>query len=64
MEEGVYRAANYSDVEEHASGAKVEDIWWKYVVSDAPLYKWKAKCGGMKVSDANESRPMNCRTRS
>jgi len=39
---------------DHASGAKVADICRKHGVSDATLYKWKAKYGGMEVSDAKK----------
>jgi putative transposase len=41
-------------LKEHASGAKVAEICRKHGVSDATLYKWKAKFGGMEVSDAKK----------
>ena len=34
------------------AGAKTGDLARKYRVSDATLYNWKAKYGGMAVSDA------------
>jgi putative transposase len=34
------------------AGAKVGDIARKHGVSDATLYNWKAKFGGMDVSEA------------
>jgi putative transposase len=37
---------------EHEAGAKTADICRKHGVSDATFYKWKAKFGGMDVSDA------------
>ena len=33
-------------------GAKTADVCRKHGVSDATFYKWKAKYGGMEVSDA------------
>jgi putative transposase len=37
---------------EHESGAKAADLARKHGVSEATLYNWKAKYGGMEVSDA------------
>jgi len=37
---------------EQETGAKTADICRKYGVSGATFYKWKAKYGGLDVSDA------------
>lgn len=37
---------------EQESGAKTADVCRKHGISDATFYKWKAKFGGMDVSDA------------
>lgn len=37
---------------EHEAGAKAADLARKHGVSEATLYDWKAKYGGMDVSDA------------
>ena len=37
---------------EHEAGAKTADVCRKHGVSEATFYKWKAKFGGMDVSDA------------
>jgi len=37
---------------EQEAGAKVADLARKYAVSEATLYNWKAKFGGMYVSEA------------
>ena len=37
---------------EQEAGAKTVEVCRKYGVSDATFYKWKAKYGGMEVSDA------------
>ena len=37
---------------EHEAGAKTAEVCRKHGVSDATFYKWKAKFGGMDVSDA------------
>ena len=37
---------------EQEAGAKTADVCRKHGVSSATFYKWKAKVGGMEVSDA------------
>nr|WP_281931203.1 IS3 family transposase [Methylocystis iwaonis] len=37
---------------EHEAGAKAADLARKYAVSETTLYNWKAKFGGMDVSEA------------
>ena len=37
---------------EHEAGAKTADLARKHGVSEATLYNWKAKFGGMDVSEA------------
>jgi putative transposase len=37
---------------EHEAGAKAAELARKYAVSEATLYNWKAKFGGMDVSEA------------
>jgi putative transposase len=37
---------------EQEAGAKTSDVCRKHGISDATFYKWKAKFGGMDVSDA------------
>ena len=39
---------------EHEAGAKTGDLARKHGVSEATLYNWKAKYGGMDVSDAKK----------
>ncbi len=38
---------------EREAGAKVADLARKYAVSEATLYNWKAKFGGMDVSEVS-----------
>jgi putative transposase len=37
---------------EQEAGAKTADVCRKYGISSAAFYKWKAKYGGLEVSDA------------
>ena len=37
---------------EHDAGAKAADLARKYGVSEATLYNWKSKYGGLDVSEA------------
>jgi putative transposase len=38
--------------EQEAAGAKVADLCRRHGISDATFYNWKAKFGGMDVSEA------------
>ena len=39
-------------LKEHEAGVPVTELCRKHGVSDASIYKWKAKYGGLEVSDA------------
>jgi putative transposase len=39
-------------LKEHEAGIAVAELCRKHGVSDASIYKWKAKYGGMDVSEA------------
>lgn len=39
-------------LKEHESGVPVSELCRKHGVSDASIYKWKARYGGMEVSEA------------
>jgi putative transposase len=39
-------------LKEHEAGAKTADLTRKHGVSEATLYNWKAKDGGLDVSEA------------
>lgn len=41
---------------EQEAGAKTADVCRKHGISDATFYKWKAKFGGMDVSEAKKLR--------
>ena len=43
---------------EHEAGAKTADLARKQGVSEATLYNWKAKYGGMDVSEAKRLRAL------
>jgi putative transposase len=50
----VYGRADYR----HEAGAKAADLARKHGVSEATLYNWKAKFGGMDVSEAKRLRQL------
>lgn len=49
-------------LKEHEAGVSVADLCRMHGVSDAIVYKWKAKYGGMDVSEAKRLRGSKTRT--
>lgn len=45
-------------LKEAEAGAKTADLCRKHGISDATFYNWKAKFGGMEVSDAKKLRAL------
>ena len=45
-------------LKEAEAGAKALDLCRKHGISDATFYKWRAKFGGMEVSDAKKLRAL------
>ena len=45
-------------LKEHEAGVSIADLCRKHGVSDASIYKWKAKFGGMDVSEAKRLRAL------
>ena len=45
-------------LKEHKAGVSVAELCRKHGVSDASIYKWKAKFGGMDVSEAKRLRAL------
>jgi putative transposase len=43
---------------EHDAGTKTADVCRKHGISSATFYKWKAKYGGLEVSDARRLRSL------
>jgi putative transposase len=48
----VHGIADHRDLKEALAGAKVVDLVRKHGISEHTFYRWKAKYGGMEVSDA------------
>ena len=45
-------------LKEHEAGVPVSELCRKHGVSDASIYKWKARFGGMDVSEAKRLRSL------
>ena len=45
-------------LKEHEAGVSVADLCRKHGVSDASIYKWKSRFGGMDVSEAKRLRAL------
>jgi putative transposase len=43
---------------EHEAGAKTADLARQHGISEATLYKWRAKYGGLEVSEAKRLRAL------
>ncbi|NVO57708.1 transposase, partial [Rhodobacteraceae bacterium B1Z28] len=41
-------------IKEYKAGVKAQELCRRYGISDATFYKYKAKFGGMNVSDAKK----------
>src|ERR1700684_4647324 len=58
LKDGQMKRARFTEdqiigvLKEHEAGAKTADLARKHCVSEATLYNWKAKYGGMDVSEA------------
>jgi putative transposase len=49
---------------DHEAGAKAGELARKHGISEATLYNWKAKYGGMEASEAKRLRSSKTRTAS
>ena len=49
--EAIHRGANHRGAEGGGGDAKTKDLCRKYGISEPTFYNWKAKYGGMTVSD-------------
>lgn len=57
---GLYgRADQIGNLKEHEAGVSVTNLCRKHDVSGASIYKWKAKSGGLKVSEAKRLRTLD-----
>jgi putative transposase len=54
----VHGRADIAVLKEHEAGAKTADLARKHGISEATIYNWKAKFGGMDVSEAKRLRAL------
>ena len=54
--ESVHGGADHRDPAEYEAGAKLAELCRRHNVSPTTFYKWRAKFGGMTVSDAKRLR--------
>lgn len=50
-------------LKEHEAGVSAADLCRKHGVSDASIYNWKARFGGMDVSEARRLKALEDETR-
>jgi putative transposase len=43
---------------EQEAGARTEEVWRRHGISQQAFYRWKAKYGGMEMSDARRLRTL------
>ncbi len=48
---------------EHEAGASTSEVCRRHGISDATFYKWKAKYGGLEVSEARRLKSLEDETR-